>query len=674
VPTTKELYEQFLRSKMVASPERGIAVDASDINPLMQPHQAAVTRWALHRGCAGIFLAFGLGKSIIQAELARLLRKVVPRFLIISPLGARRELSRDAALDTKQFRQRAKELGLDYGDIVNHFAVDLKFIRENGGIDGDGCYQTNYESVREGKIDPRNFDGCSLDEAAILRGFGGTKTFREFMRVFENGQVRFKFVATATPSPNEFIELLAYAAFLDVMDVSQAKTRFFKRDSTKADNLTLHKHKEREFWLWVSSWAIFLQKPSDLGYDDSGYELPPMTVRWHEVPSDHTNAGYETSGQRRLVRSSAVGVSHAAKEKRESLDGRIAKLMKLRAEDPLAHRVIWHDLEAERHAIEKAIPKCGTAYGNQKLEDRETIVMKFADGELQELAGKPSMLGAGNNFQRFCAWSIFLGIGFKFHEFIQAVHRVYRFLQTSEVRLDLIYTEAEREVRRVLEAKWDNHNKLVEQMSEIIRQYGLATNALEQEMSRSLGVERQEMAGRNYKMVLNDAVLEALDTPSASVHMVLSSIPFATQYEYSPSFNDFGHSDNNEQFWEQMDFLIPEVFRVLQPGRDCLIHVKDRIVPGGLNGMGFQTVYPFHCDAIRMFCRHGFGFMGMVTIVTDVVRENGQTYRLGWTEQCKDGTKMGVGGPEYLLLFRRPPTDSSRGYADVPVVKNKGII
>ena len=297
--------------------------------------------------------------------------------------------------------------------------------------------------------------------------------------------------------------------------------------------------------------------------------------------------------------------------------------------------------------------------------------MAFADGNLQECAGKASMLGAGNNFQRYCAWSVFLGIGFKFHEFIQAVHRVYRFLQTKPVRLDLIYTEAEREVRRVLEEKWENHNKLVAQMSEIIREYGLAQNAMEAEFGRTLGVERREASGKQFTVVNNDAVLETKAMPESSVHLILSSIPFSSQYEYSPSYNDFGHSDDNEQFWEQMGFLIPELYRVLQPGRMCAIHVKDRIVPGGLNGLGFQTAYPFHCDAIRHFCRQGFAYLGMVTIVTDVVRENNQTYRLGWTEQCKDGTKMGVGMPEYLLLFRKPPSDSSNGYADVPVLKNK---
>ncbi len=161
--------------------------------------------------------------------------------------------------------------------------------------------------------------------------------------------------------------------------------------------------------------------------------------------------------------------------------------------------------------------------------------------------------------------------------------------------------------------------------------------------------------------------------PEASVGLILTSIPFATQYEYTPSYNDFGHTDDNAHFWQQMDYLTPELLRVLQPGRVAAIHIKDRIVPGGMSGLGFQTVAPFHAEAIDHFRRHGFAYLGMKTIVTDVVRENNQTYRLGWTEQCKDGSRMGVGMPEYLLLFRRPPTDASNGYADAPVLKEKPL-
>jgi hypothetical protein len=171
--------------------------------------------------------------------------------------------------------------------------------------------------------------------------------------------------------------------------------------------------------------------------------------------------------------------------------------------------------------------------------------------------------------------------------------------------------------------------------------------------------------------VNNDSVYETRSMPADSVHLILSSIPFSTQYEYTPSYSDFGHTDSNDHFFEQLDYLTPELYRVLKPGRVAAIHVKDRIVPGGLTGLGFQTVYPFHADCISHFKKHGFAFLGMKTIVTDVVRENNQTYRLGWTEQCKDGSRMGVGMPEYLLLFRKPPTDSSNGYADEPVVKDK---
>jgi DNA modification methylase len=190
-------------------------------------------------------------------------------------------------------------------------------------------------------------------------------------------------------------------------------------------------------------------------------------------------------------------------------------------------------------------------------------------------------------------------------------------------------------------------------------------------MQRSMGVERAEVSGDSYRVVNNDCVLETRQMEENSVGLVLTSIPFSTQYEYTPSYNDFGHSDSNEQFFEQMDYLTPELLRVLQPGRLAVIHVKDRVVPGGMTGLGFQTVYPFHVRCVDHYMRHGFAYMGMKTIVTDVVRENNQTYRLGWTEQCKDGSKMGYGMPEYLLLFRKPPSDSTRSYADQPVVKSK---
>jgi len=372
-------YIEFLESKLQLSRSCGFEIDLAEINPILKPHQRDIVRWAVRKGRAAIFAAFGLGKTFMQLEIARLIAKNTGgRFLIVAPLGVRQEFKRDAA-----------KLGLD-----------IQFIRrieecEQIGLDGRmaSLFITNYETIREGKLDPRLFAGVSLDEAAILRGFGGTKTFREFMGLFE-GTDTYRFVATATPSPNEFIELLAYAAFLDVMDVGQAKTRFFQRNSEKADHLTLLPHKEREFWLWVSTWAIFLQRPSDLGYSDEGYELPEMEVCWHELPSDHSDAGEERSGQARLLRDAAINVQNAAREKRDSLEARIEKLLALRREAVEAkvaevlpanetrngliaelrfeqpHFIVWHDLEAERTAIEKALPEAVSVYGSQDMEER----------------------------------------------------------------------------------------------------------------------------------------------------------------------------------------------------------------------------------------------------------------------------------------------------------------
>lgn len=649
--TKTEAYLDFLRKKVVVSQPDGFEVDRSTINPLLFDFQKDIVQWAVLGGRRAIFASFGLGKTLMQLEIARLVTEHAGgRFLIVTPLGVRQEFMRDAAM----------------------LGIDVWFVRSIDECKQTGIYLTNYETIRDGKLDPRKFTGVSLDEASCLRGFGSTLTFREFMRLFEGSGIRYRFVATATPSPNEFIELLAYSAFLEIMDVGEAKTRFFKRNSEKADQLTIHEHKKREFWLWCASWGIFLQRPSDLGYSDAGYELPPLDIRWHELPTNHDTAGHETNGQARLVKHAAIGVVDASREKRESLPARIEKLMEIRAEDPTAHRIIWHDLEDERRGIERAIPSVTSVYGNQPMDERELAIINFSDGVLPELSTKPRIAGSGCNFQRHCNWAIYLGIGFKFNDFIQSIYRIQRFLQTKTCRIDLIYTEAEREVRRVLERKWEQHRELMAEMAIVIREFGLAQASIASALQKSIGVERSEESGHGWKLINNDCVLESLSMADESVHLILTSIPFSTQYEYTPSYNDFGHSDSNAHFWQQMGFLIPELYRVLKPGRIAAIHVKDRIVPGGINKLGFQTVYPFHADAISHFTRHGFAYMGMKTIVTDVVRENNQTYRLGWTEQCKDGTKMGVGMPEYLLLFRRPPSDTTNSYADEPVIKDKG--
>jgi len=189
---------------------------------------------------------------------------------------------------------------------------------------------------------------------------------------------------------------------------------------------------------------------------------------------------------------------------------------------------------------------------------------------------------------------------------------------------------------------------------------------------RTLGVDRAEMTGRNFRLIFNDCVMELMSWEDNSVEgMVCTSIPFGTQYEYCPALNDFGHNPNNEAFFEQMEFMVPHLHRVLAPGRIAAIHVKDRIQFGNVTGFAVPTVDPFSDHTTAVFRKHGFHLLARITIDTDVVRENNQTYRLGWSENAKDGTKMGAGMPEYVLVFRKLPTDLSNAYADVPVTKSK---
>lgn len=811
-------YTSFLRRKIKMANFRGHHVDVHAVHPILFPHQRDIVRWAVLGGNRAIFAKFGLGKSVMQCEWLRLTCDSLGEpGLIVCPLGVRQELIRDAAM----------------------LGMDLRFIRSESEMElGHRFYVTNYETVRDGKLDPRVFGAVSLDEASVLRSFG-SKTYQEFLPLFEG--VKFKLVNTATPSPNRFKELIHYAGFLGVMDTGQALTRFFQRDSEKAGNLTLYPHKEHEFWLWVSSWAVFIQYPSDLGYSDEGYELPEMEVVYHEVPTDYAKAGEDRDGQALMFQDPALGLSAAAAEKRDSLParidemgrilngylareeglsegllpsqqgqaageaagaqpiplsgeqgcaqgeseslagaqprarGRVAKAVsraaqgctereaegQLRSEPaggtggtaphqdhelrdhPGAVRsdadaagrtlcnlqdrqanadrygqlpnrslpcdgegpgsalhevqlgarhvqgqqgsahggdrvsdqiVIWCDLNAEQEAIERALAQRGLSYssvhGSMTTEEAERRIQEWRDRKTYALIGKPVMLGQGMNLQQ-CNKALFLGITYKFNDLIQAVHRIQRFGQKRRCEVHILYSEAEREVLRTLQQKWAQHEEMVSKMTDIIKKYGLNQLAMQETLARTIGVERIEVKGERFEVANNDCVEEAKLKPESSVDLIITSIPFANHYEYSPSYNDFGHTDDNGHFWEQMDYLTPELLRMLKPGRLYCCHVKDRILFGNVTGQGVPTVSPFHAEALFHGIKHGFQYLGMITVVTDVVRENNQTYRLGWSEQCKDGTKMGVGSPEYILLFRKPQSDLSKGYADVPVRKSK---
>lgn len=797
-------YEDFLRQKVAFDRSFGFEVADSQINQLLKPHQRDIVKWAVHGGRRAIFARFGLGKTVMQIEILRLiLEHEGGSALVVLPLDVRLEFARDAAM----------------------LGVETQFIQTTMfGLPGTGLYLTNYESVREGKVDVTLFTAASLDEASVLRDYG-SKTFQTFLDLFKD--LRFRYVATALPSPNRTKELIHYSGFLGIMDTGAALTRFFQRDSSSAGNLTVYPHKEREFHLWLNTWAVFLQRPSDLGYSDEGYDLPDFEVVWHEISDVSTETKVERDGQGLLYADAALGVVDAARVKRDSVTERVAKAAELVAASPEDRFILWHTLENEREAIEDAFPSTeygnwveykdghpralelygrhysayqyadgrerklfmgpgektvllsrdGTAlfgwrkfrddsgqegvncsvfrnegdmlssdlvreamaiawlrwpgarlytyvnaekvesenpgycfkvagwqsagktkggldilealpdvevpavtpkvalqsvFGSQDREERARRVIDFSDGKFRLLATKPSISGSGSNFQRHCHRAIFVGINYSFDDIYQSIHRIHRYLQTERVRIDFIHTEAERGVVTELLEKWKRDDELTERMSDVLREFGLNAGAISHALTRSMGVERKTVIGSGWQVSLNDCVLETRDhMADNSVGMILTSIPFANHYEYTPDYSDFGHTDDNDHFWWQNDYLTPHLYRVLKPGRILAVHVKDRINFGNVTGAGLPTVSPFHAEAIAHYTSHGFDYVGMITVTTDVVRENNQTYRLGYSKMLKDGSSMGVGSPEYVLLFHKPQTDRSKGWADERIVKMK---
>lgn len=664
-------YLEFLRKKIPSAEVAGFEPPSKPSKGL-SAHARDICEWAIRGGRRAIFASFGLHKTRMNLQLGWwVAEKTGGKYLIIAPLGVRQEFTRSD--------------GPAMGFPVHFVRTSAEVEATRGRI-----FLTNYESVRDGKIDVSLFAGVGLDEASVLRSYG-SKTYQTFLSIFK--AVPYRFVFTATPSPNRHKELIHYAAFLGIMDSGEALTRFFARDSEKANQLTLYPHMEKQFWFWLSTWSLWIQKPSDLGHPDTGYDLPPVQIHWHKIDVDHSAAWQKTDrdGQRALFLDDAAGLKAAAETKRGSIDQRIEKARDLVMSEwlqrcdpaldpdhpkqaPMAHWLLWHDLESERHEIERTFRDfdCKTVYGNQDLEEREDRIVDFSQGNYRILATKPSLAGSGCNFQHHCHRAVFLGVGYKFNDFIQAVHRILRYGQKHQVEIHILYLDSESAIKDALEAKWRQHEALVARMTALLREYRL-NSANPMELLRSLVTDdaRAEARGERFRAIHNDTALELPTWPADCVDLYCTSIPFGDQYEYSPTYNDLGHNRGDAGFFAQMEFIIPEMLRTLKPGRIAAIHVKDRIQFGNVTGHACPTVNPFSDKTVAAFTAAGFLFMARITIDTDVVRENSQTYRLGYSENAKDGTKMGAGMPEYVLIFRKLPSDLSNGYADEPVTKPK---
>jgi hypothetical protein len=397
VPERKKLtYQEFCAAKKPVAQLQGFTPKTPP-HPSLFGHQRDLAMWMVRGGRRACFAAFGLGKTRIHLQVAKWVCEHNPdkKYLIIAPLGVRQEFT----------RVEAPAMGME-----------ITYCRNNGEVQlaDTQIIITNYERVRDGgiRVTPEIFSGVGLDEASVLRSFG-SKTYQSFLKMFT--KIDYRFVFTATPSPNRHKELIHYGGFLGVMDTGQALTRFFQRDAKKAGNLTLYPHMEESFWEWLASWSVFMQKPSDLGYSDKGYDLPPINVHWHCVPVDHKKAWamVDSWGQHQLFLDKSSGLRDLAEVKRDSMVVRLARAKEIMADNSGKNFILWHDLEEERRLIEKTVEGVKTTYGSQDLETRENIILEFSQLGFPVLATKPILAGSGCNLQKHCHNAIFLGSSYK---------------------------------------------------------------------------------------------------------------------------------------------------------------------------------------------------------------------------------------------------------------------
>lgn len=660
-------YQDYLAGKIKVANKKGISIDVNDLHPSTKPHQKSIIKWALSLGAALIGADAGLGKTHIGIETMRMLYlKFGGKYLVVTELGAA-----DTWVDQDPEVGEGARLG-----------VQMEYITTTQQAMDSSCWivVTNYERVRNGDIDFGQFNGVWLDEDNYLKNMASETTDQLHKQL---KKVQFKYVATATPAPNEVLELINYAHVMGICDRGQVLTRFFQRNSTKAGELTLHPQHKADFYLWVYSWAIFMTLPSDLRFDDQGYALPKHLTNWHEVPMDHAiEGGVTREGQKRMFADSTNNLPEASKVKKASIFARVAYAVNLMLQkegvtsvnDLKEHYIIWHHLEAERLALKEVFkdhPGYREIFGKQDEHIREQNVVGFTKGEFSILATKPDLNGVGCNFQKHCHHAIALGVNHSWDEFYQAfIKRLLRFGQTHDVTLDVLYVREEADIIDNIKRKWKEHDEQRNELRAIMQEFGLDHEIMIEQRRRSFMQNRKVYEGNNYVLVNNDAVYEWADRAENSIDLIKTSVPFGNHYEYTDKYNDFGHNEDLKAYLRQMDYLIPSLYKALKPGRIACIDLKNRIHYGSVTGKGFSVFHRFShafCDAME---KHGFECMGFHYIPTDVVAENNQTYRLTFGEMQKDSTKMGSGIPEEIWIFRKPPTYTDNAYADVPVTHN----
>jgi DNA modification methylase len=615
-------YERFLEAKRFAPIVSGF----KDIPPLcaaMFPHQKDVTSWALRLGRAAAFLGTGMGKSLIELEWARVVSEYSKMpVILLAPLAVAYQMVTEGA----------------------KFGIETKYCKSSEDANGLGIVVTNYE--RLGSFNAGDYAGVVLDESSILKSFDG-KTRDALIEAFKD--TPYKLAATATPAPNDHMELGNHAEFLGVMTATEMLSMFFTHDGGETQKWRLKGHARTEFWRWVCSWAVNIRKPSDVGYDDGPFILPPIEYHEHIIQVDTPSEGM-------LFAMPAESLSERLAARRSTVDGRVAKAVEIVNNEPDEIWLSWCNLNNESTAIKSALD-CVELTGSDSPELKAKTSLEFAEGKIMRLVSKASILGFGVNYQK-CAHMIFVGVNDSWEQFFQAVRRCWRFGQTQPVHVHIVSASTEGNVIENLKRKDREANQMAEEM--VKNMQDLTRMNLTGTVRSESAYEREIKETENWTMHLADCVDLAKEIPSDSIHFSVYSPPFASLYTYSNSERDMGNAKDHDEFWAHYKFLIKEQYRCLMPGRLVSIHCMN--LPTSKVRDGHIGIRDFRGEIIRAFEEVGFIYHSEVCIWKDPVTAMQRTKALGLLHKQikKDSCMSRQGVPDYLVTMRKPGDNPER--------------
>jgi DNA modification methylase len=615
-------YADFLATKKLIHQPEGINATEEQVHGMLFPFQRALTVWALKKGRCAVFADTGLGKTFIQLEWARL---VGGRSLIIAPLSVARQTIKEA-----------KKIGIQ----VEH--------RKSAEILADGINITNYEHVH--KFPPEAFDSVVLDESSILKNLAGKYRQELTARFMET---RFKLCCTATPAPNDIAEIGNHAEFLGIMSHQTMLSAFFVHDSSSGharEGWRLKKHGVEAFYRWLASWSMSLRKPSELGYSDDGYNLPPLNIVPHFIEIGKAPEGL-------LFPMKVKGWQERQIVRRGTIDEKIEKLTEVMMSNGNAQWLVWCGLndEAKRVSLELGAVNI---QGSDSPEFKAESIEGFQDGAYPVLVTKPKIGGFGLNLQN-CHNMAFFGLSDSFESFYQCIRRCWRFGQEKPVNVHIILTDLERTILENVKRKETESERMRSDLINHIRNYETAE-------LRGEIVESQYKTGDiikdSYSLMLGDSCERTREIKDESVHLSIFSPPFLSLYSYSPQERDLGNSEDADQFFEHFGFIIKDLLRVTMPGRVCCVHCAQ--VPLTKVHDGKIGLRDFRGDLIREFSGAGWVYHGEVCIDKDPQAQAIRTHSKGllFVQMKRDASWLRPALADYVLIFRKP------GDNPVPVI------